>query len=89
MEQIIQELRQDFINDLPNALDSIISSHMAGDMEALFQAVHKLKGAAGVCQHDKVVMLCDNYCEALREKRYNDIDLYHGELILALGEIDN
>ena len=89
MEKILNELRQDFIEDLPNALDAIITSHINRDMDALFQAVHRLKGAAAVCQYEKIAALSENYCQVLREKRYDDLDYYHNSLILACSEVDN
>ncbi|MEJ2309533.1 MAG: Hpt domain-containing protein [Gammaproteobacteria bacterium] len=87
MEKILRELQKDFIEDLPNALDAIITSHISQDMDALFQAVHRLKGAAAVCQYDEIAALSENYCEALREQRYDDLDHCHAELILACSEI--
>lgn len=87
MEKILNELRQDFIDDLPNALDAIVTNHINKDMEGLFQAVHRLKGVAAVCKFDKITMISENYCEALREKRFDDLDYYQAQLIMACSEV--
>lgn len=87
MEKILKELQGDFIEDLPSALDAIISCHISQDMDALYQAVHRLKGAAAVCQYERIAAVCESYCEALREQRYDELDHCHAELILACSEI--
>jgi HPt (histidine-containing phosphotransfer) domain-containing protein len=87
MENILAEIRRDFIDDLPNALDAIMSSHSNGDMDALFQAVHRLKGAAAVCQYDTIALLSENYCEALRSRRYDELEEHQTELLMACCQL--
>jgi HPt (histidine-containing phosphotransfer) domain-containing protein len=87
MENILAEIRRDFVDDLPNALDAIMSSQSSGDMDALFQAVHRLKGAAAVCQYDTITLLSENYCEVLRQQRYDKLEECQLQLIMACGQL--
>jgi HPt (histidine-containing phosphotransfer) domain-containing protein len=63
-------------------------SHLSGDMDALFQDVHKLKGAAAVCQYEKIAIMSENYCEAIRDKQFDEIDYYQAQLVLACSEAE-
>jgi HPt (histidine-containing phosphotransfer) domain-containing protein len=87
MENILAEIRRDFVDDLPNALDAIMTSHREGDMDALFQAVHRLKGAAAVCQFDDITLLSENYCEAIRERHQDQLDECQAQLVMACGQL--
>ena len=87
MENILAEIRRDFVDDLPNALDAIMSSQSNGDMDALFQAVHRLKGAAAVCKYDTITLLSENYCEALRQQRFDELEECQLQLIMACSQL--
>jgi HPt (histidine-containing phosphotransfer) domain-containing protein len=89
MENILAEIRRDFVDDLPNALDAIMTSHREGDMDALFHAVHRLKGAAAVCQFDTITQMSEIYCEAIREGRYDQLDDCQTQLVMACGQLGN
>ena len=67
--EIAQSLWPLFMEELPEHESSIQAAVTAGDNDALYQAVHKLNGAAAVCAVSSIKGLCDQLESCLSKGR--------------------
>ena len=84
-EGLIAELQEMLFRELPEHREKIREAYRAGAFTALGELVHKLHGAASVCQAPELRQVCQVLESALAD---GDMEELAERMALLLGEID-
>lgn len=87
MDDIIQELRQDFAQLTPETLRELSMLYERLDWQKLVDAFHKLKGAAAVCRLADIQHSAASCQDAAQREDKSALDSSYQQLTSLLSEM--